>query len=312
MKVNHRTVLARHLSAAVVLALAVVCIGATPSSAAPTVPNDPNAKGFIGLCDSQDRNVTGGNVDTAPFVWKAIASIPPPKQFLGRGENAVLDIFQPRPGVEPAEWSGDQLTAATFYTARRAPSTQATLKDIPLSVVVSEFPALVDGLYQLRMYFGRTNVGIYSATYPATFIRVTGDRWSVVSGGRVNCGAASGNSTEVLTGAMSPKEAYGIAPPRPAHGRASSSPSRAAEPAGGPVGRSDARGGGQSPVGNRSTYGATQPDAAPAAKTGSSPGAAGWWAALVASAVAAMAGLGWWRTRRRSSYEKAEPEDAFA
>lgn len=279
--------------------VAGLALPASPASARP-VPPDPNAHGFIGLCDNHNRIVTSGSVHAAPFVWKAVATQPPPKLYRGRGANAVLNIYQPRPQVDAAEWSGDQLTSATFYKTQQAPSTQATLKDIPLSVVVNEFPPMVDGLYQLRMYFGNTRVGLYSATYPSTFIRVEGDRWTVVSGGTVNCAASSGESNEVLSGAVPPKVAYGSATPLPAHGQPANKPSKP----------SDARPktveptGSQSPVANASSSVSRQPPSEQTVgEVGSSnnnSSTAAWWVAGLAVAIAAVAGVAWWRSRRQN------------
>jgi hypothetical protein len=285
----------RLATASVVLAAAGLILPATPA-AATTVPDDPNAHGFIGLCDAENRNVSGGDIHAAPFVWKAVASKPPPKMYRGTGQNAVLNIYQPRPDVEAAEWSGDQLTAATFYRTSAAPSTQSTLKDIPLAVVVNEFPPLVNGLYELRMYFGSTKSGLYSATYPATFIRVDGSKWQVVSGGTVNCGASSGQSAEVLTGAVSPKQAYGSATPQPPRGRPSNAPSHGSKgstgntaPGSSSASSSGAPSASTSPVGNEAV--------APSNSADDSSSVA-WLVAALAIAIAAVAGFAWSRTRR--------------
>lgn len=288
-------------------ALSIATVEAGPAAAGSRPIGDPDARGFIGLCDTHDHNVTGGRVGAKPFVWKAVGSVPPPRTFLGHGENAVLNIYQPRPGVPPGDWSGDQLTAATFYYTPRAPSTQATLKDSPLSLIVKEFPPLVDGLYELRMYFGKSNVGLYSAKYPATFIRVEGDRWSVVSGGTVNCAASSGQSAEVLMGVVPGRKAYGTAPPKRPSGHPSSVPTHATGSAIGArkrvstVSTSGSAQASQSPVGNDSTVGArAQPDARDSGES-SSTNAIAWWVAALAIAAAATAGVAWWRTRRRQA-----------
>ena len=220
----------RTVRALLAAAIAVAPLLTATGARADSVPADPQAHGFIGLCDRHDQPVMSGQVSAAPFVWKAVASQPPPKEYLGKGQNAVLDIYQPRPGVDAGEWSADQLTAATFYSVSAAPVAQATLKDIPLAVIVKEFPPMLDGLYELRMYFGKADRGLYSQTYPATFIRVTGDHWYVVKGGRVNCAAASGESTEVLTGTVSRQAAYGATPPRPARGRPTAVATTASRP----------------------------------------------------------------------------------
>lgn len=299
----------RFRTAAVALLLSfgsALGLGAVPA-AATGVPPDPSAKGFIGLCDKNNHNVTHGNIDTAPFVWKAVASVPPPKQLRGRGQNAVLNIYQPRPETLAGDWSGDQLTAATFYSTARAPSTQSTLKDIPLKVIVNEYPPMVEGLYELRMYFAKSNYGLYSATYPATYIRVAGGNWSVVKGGTVNCAASSGQSAEVISGAVSPKTAYGTATPQAARGRPSGAPTLASPVAtsagtttqrGSQSSRSQARGS-QSPVSNESTVGSATQDVA--ASGGGSSSALPWWITGLAAAAAAALGVAWWRTRRRQT-----------
>jgi hypothetical protein len=219
-----------------------------------------------------------------------VASKPPPAQYLGQGQNAVLNIFQPRPGVPAADWSGDQLTGTTLFTTKSAPSVQATSKDIPLSVIVREYPPLVNGLYELRMYFGKINYGLYSATYPATFIRVSGSHWSVVSGATVNCAASSGQSTEVMSGAVPARVAYGAASPQPPVGRPSSAPLR-----------SGASSHAQSPVADTSDGSTGTGNDSPAAAHGGSSNSVAWWIATAAIAVAAAAGLGWLRVRRRNA-----------
>lgn len=266
---------------------------------ADAVPADAQAHGFIGFCDRHDHPLAGGDVGAAPFVWKAVASEPPPKAYLGKGQNAVLNIYQPRPGVDAAEWSGDQLTAATFYTTKAAPAVQSTLKDIPLSVVVKEFPPLVDGLYELRMYFGRANYGLYSASYPATFIRVDGDHWSVVKGGTVNCAAASGESTEVLAGTVTRQAAYGETPPKPARGKPSAAPTLP-RPVAPTSGRSS---GGRATSAAASGSSAAQPAAAistgrAATASRSTGSSAAWW--LVPLVIAAAVG-GAFVLRRRTT-----------
>jgi len=282
-------------AAAALAAAAGIMLPAGPAAAS-ALPDDPNARGFIGLCDSHNRNVTGGDVHDAPFVWKAVASKPPPTPYRGKGQNAVLNIYQPRPQVEAAEWSGDQLTAATFYATSAAPSTQATLKDIPLSVVIDEYPPLVNGLYELRMYFGNTRSGLYSATYPATFIQVRGSRWTVVRGGTVNCTASSGQSSEVLTGAVSPKQAYGSATPQPPRGHPSNTVSRAPAKSAGAT---------SAPPSVAGAVGSARPAVSPVGDEAAPRSAAGsndlaWWVAALAVASALGTGGAWWRTRRRS------------
>jgi hypothetical protein len=161
---------------------------------------DPSAAGYIGFCDLAGHNVTSGSVNSVPFVWKVVSSVQPPKAFRGGGQNADLNIYQARQDLDPGDWTGEGLIGDTQYAAAKEPTAVATYKDVSLKSIVLALPPMWDGLYALRMQFGRTGYGIYSATYPMTVIQVTGDRWHVVSGGLVNCSAARGISLETVTG----------------------------------------------------------------------------------------------------------------
>ena len=193
------------LVAAAILGVAGYAGAAVAQTSSP-LPADPNAKGYIGLCDQSGHNVTGGSVNTQPFIWKAVSSLPAPAAYQGYGENTVLVGYQPRPQVIPGEWSGQDLTAAAFYPVPATPVAQATYLDQPLSAFMQAFPPMVDGLYVLRMHYGKMNYGVYNQTYPSTTIQVTGDRWKVVSGGIVDCAKATGISYAKLTGVAKPKD----------------------------------------------------------------------------------------------------------
>lgn len=203
------------LLAAVVVGIAVNAGAAVAQNASP-LPNDPNAHGYIGLCDQAGHNVTGGSINTQPFIWKAVSSVQAPAAFQGYGENVDLVAYQPRPQVNPGEWSGQDLTAAAFYPVPSTPVAQATYLDEPLSAFIQAFPPMVDGLYVLRMHYGKLNYGLYNATYPSTTIQVTGDRWSVISGGLVDC-SAKGISYEKLTGVAKPSQYLPRAAPSGEH-----------------------------------------------------------------------------------------------
>jgi hypothetical protein len=196
---SRRQVLLSLLGAVLVAGFAFI-LG--PVSAYAGVPSDPAQHGYIGLCDGSGHNVTSGNIHSSPFVWKAVGSQPPPSAYTGKGENAVLNIYQLRSNVPAAEWSGEQLTAATFYSHPSQPTAQATTVDLSLADIIADYPLMDGGRYELRMYFGKSNYGDYSDTYPATFIQVTGSTWRVIAGGTVSCGSARGVSDEVLTGGI--------------------------------------------------------------------------------------------------------------
>jgi hypothetical protein len=194
------TALLRVVMAASLAAISLgVCAAAGASTG--TVPfNDPQADGYVGLCDLAGHNVTSGSLDSTPFAWKVVSSARPPKSYSGSGENADLDIYQARQGVLPGDWTGEDLMGATDYAHPGQPTAEATYKDDPLREIALALPPMWDGLYALRMQFGKTGYGVYNATYPMTVIQVTGNSWHVVSGGLVNCGRAKAVPQEVLTG----------------------------------------------------------------------------------------------------------------
>jgi hypothetical protein len=224
------------LASAGALALVAMAAGVGAGPAGAAAPADPARQGYIGLCDGTGHNITSGNVNSAPFVWKAVSSQAPPSAYAGKGQNADLNIYQLRPGVPAAEWSGEQLTAASFYRQKAAPTAQATTVDLSLANIIADYPPMDGGRYELRMYVGKVNYGDYSATYPATFIQVSGSTWHVIDGGTVNCGAADAVSDEVLTGALPKADAN----PANLHTTAP----QPASSASGSTGRGSGRGGG--------------------------------------------------------------------
>lgn len=178
----------------VVAGVALVCSG---PARATSVPADPAAHGYIGLCGVDGKPMTGGSIYDKPFVWKAISSQPAPAESQGPGKVTELFVYQPRPGTEPYDWNGDSITATSPYSTPSHPTAQATKADYALAFVVKDYPPMVDGLYELRMYFGNRQSPLYPDQYAATFIRVTGDRWNVVKGGIVDCHSGRAVSPEV-------------------------------------------------------------------------------------------------------------------
>ena len=202
------------------LAVAAMATAATTTAAlgatSGNVPFvDPSAHGYIALCDLDGHNVTSGNVHSSPFVWQAVSSLPAPDGYSGKGQNAGLFMYQPRRDVSPADWNGDELTAATLYKGKRYPAAEATYKDFSLADFIKEYPSGWDGLYQLRMHFAKKNYGVYTETYPATVIQVTGNTWHVVQGGTMPCKAVHAKSTEYDVGIpqVDPTSSAGETPP---------------------------------------------------------------------------------------------------
>lgn len=180
-----------------VASAAVVLIPAPGVAGATTVPfTDQNAHGYIGFCNASGQPITSGSLLDAPFVWTAASSTPAPSGY-AQGK-ATLYVFQPRQNVPAAEWSGEQVSGSSSYTNPSHPMAQATSKDPPLISVDGAFPPKWDGLYQLRIYFTGANLLPYTSSYPASVIRVVGNKWSVVQGGTVACDSGKATSNEVV------------------------------------------------------------------------------------------------------------------
>jgi hypothetical protein len=222
-----RTARARLALIALTLAAMSTAVPVAGASGSGVPFTDPSAAGYIGFCDLAGHNVTSGTLDGTPFVWKAVSSVQPPKAYQGGGQNADLNIYQARQDLDPGDWTGEGMIGDTQYAATKEPTAVATYKDISLKSIVLALPPMWDGMYALRMQFGKTGFGIYGATYPMTVIQVIGNRWHVISGGLVNCSTARGISLETLTGVASqlpPKPIKNeTAPTAPASARALSS-----------------------------------------------------------------------------------------
>jgi len=194
------------LSAALA-ALAFVVVGsvaglAPGAAAATSVPySDPNAVGYLGFCDAADHQVTSGSILTQPFVVKTVASTPAPSHYGPPYGRAVLYVYQPIQYVDPSDWSGKQLTAASAFTNTKAPMTVATQRDPSMINFSSVYPLHVDGFAEVRMYFTALGQTQFSRTYPAANIRISGHTWTQVGGGKVNCKAGQVHSNEIALGA---------------------------------------------------------------------------------------------------------------
>jgi hypothetical protein len=182
----------------------LVLIGAAGASAsasagAATPYRDANATSSLTLCGKDGEPVSSGFVGQRPFVWRAVSSSAAPAPYDGSGRTATLFAYQPRPQVDPGEWSGDLLTASAKYSNAAHPMAVATKYDEPLSDFLDEFPTRVDGLVQLRLYLGVPRQPAYTLKYAAATIRVTGDTWQVVgSPAKANCTSGTAVSLESI------------------------------------------------------------------------------------------------------------------
>ncbi len=203
--------MSRHLSmtrfAALTCGLAAVLVATAPAFARADDAsdlNDAGAKGFIGLCDAGGHPITSGSINDTPFVARATGSEPTPRDYREDGQRATLLAYQPRPGVPAGAWSGEILTGSTIYTDWHYPTALATATDFSLAQVMADIPPQVNGLYELRLIYSGPNRPPGGGGYAATFIKVTGDTWSVLKGGTASCTGGKAVSTETLAQQAAP------------------------------------------------------------------------------------------------------------
>jgi hypothetical protein len=170
----------------------VLVAQAGPANAA-TVPwTDTHVDGSLTLCGRNDQPITSGSLLSAPFVWSAVSSSAAPKGYTG----AYLVVYQPIQYVDPANWSGYQLTVEAVFSNQMHPMAQATNADLPLLFADHNYPPHWDNLYELRMYYTGVNKQPETTKYPAAVIRVSGNNWSLVQGGTTPCNSGTATSLE--------------------------------------------------------------------------------------------------------------------
>jgi hypothetical protein len=196
--------IARRARTAVTLAALTLGVlsAAAPFAAASvtsTVPfKDSNIDGWLTFCNRNDQPVTSGSLYTVPFAWKTISSAKAPAGYRSVNARAALYAYQPIKYVDPGDWSGSLLTAATEFTNPSHPVAQATNLDVPLIGFTQAYPAHWQGLVEVRMLFSGVNESQLQAPYPAAILRVTGSRWTLVEGGGGSCSQGQGLSMESM------------------------------------------------------------------------------------------------------------------
>jgi hypothetical protein len=198
----------RARAAVTVAALALGALSvATPfawASASFKVPfTDEYAQGLLTFCNKNNQPVTSGSLDTVPFAWKTVSSAEPPAGYRNGHARVTLYAYQPLEYVDPGDWSGSQLTAASLFSNPDHPVVQATPADNPLLYFVQAFPPHWDGLVEIRMMYTAVNEEQLTTPYAMAVVHVTGDTWTVVEGGNTPCSAGKGLSVETV---MLPKK----------------------------------------------------------------------------------------------------------
>jgi hypothetical protein len=260
-----------------VLALATVVggvVAASPAFADGPPYNDPTASGSITLCDQDLQPITSGSITDRPSIWRAVGAQSAPAPYDGPERKASLFLFQPRKGVDPGEWTGTPVTAASTYTNADHPMAQSTVIDYALTVALEAYPPRWDGWMQLRLLYSVPNNPI-SSEYAAANIQVRGDTWRLVDGGNAPCDAGDAVSPEIALPYYSASAKAVLRQQQRQEAKQSASATPQASPTQTPSANGSATGGG---------------DAVPQAAGSDSP-TSGWSLVGWALAVVAIAGL---------------------
>jgi hypothetical protein len=214
------TKLLRSVLVAAPLAVGLAAVAAPAAHAAGSgLPyTDPRAKGSITLCDSSGHPITSGNIHDRPTVAWVVSSTAAPAGYAVKNGKATLYAFQPRQQVNPAEWSGQQVSGSSLYTNPVHPMAEVTTGDKPVGDFVAAYPPKWDGLVELRLYLTAPNKLLYNVRYPTANLRVTGTTFVVVNPGNTSCtlGRALSNERVLLPASAFPKPS--LASPRPSTG----------------------------------------------------------------------------------------------
>ncbi len=241
---------------------------------------DPNQDGWLTLCGTNLKPITGGSVDSMPFVWRVVSSAHTAKGYFISGAKATMFAYQPRPYTPAGAWSGMQMAAASLYSNPAHPMAQFTPIDLALKDMVESFPPIWDHLYELRLYLSAPGLTPLTRPYAAADIAVHGSTWSLVAGGHASCTSGKVASIEVLDHMPG---ASGM--PKPTPGGSASPGSTPGD-------------GSQSP-GSPGSLGATP--AASSSHSSSSASAAIAIGVVALIVLATVPGVLWWRRRRRAT-----------
>jgi hypothetical protein len=168
--------------------------GATTAGTGPLA--DSNVTGNLTFCNRANQPMTSGSLTAVPFVWKAISSSAAPAGYRTSAARATLAAYQPLKYVDPSDWSGGQLTGSTAFTNPLHPVAQSTNGDGPLLSFVQAYPPHFKGLVEVRMLFSGVALPQQIESYPAAVLKVTGNHWTLVSGGGGSCADGTGTSDE--------------------------------------------------------------------------------------------------------------------
>ena len=183
--------------AVIVAVAAVVAIGvafgvAKLTGGDDTVPyTDSRSAGRLTLCTGGER-VTGGKLADRPFAEFVLGETALGQQYDAQGAVAALYAYQPRNGIDASEFSGNVLTQAATLLDATKPAARLSDESWSLEDFTTAFPATWDGYVQLRLYLGTPAAGtLTTEPYDTADIKVSGDEWTLVSGGSQSCSDAA-------------------------------------------------------------------------------------------------------------------------
>lgn len=262
---------------------------------------DPNQAGWLTLCGTNLKPVTGGSIHTKPFVWRVVSNVGAPQGYFVKGAKATMFAYQPRQNTPAGAWSGTVMAAASYYYTRAHPMAQFTPIDAPLTQMTTAYPPRWDHLIELRLYLSGPRIPVLMRGYAAADVQVIGNTWRLVAGGHSSCTAGKVVAVETsvgMPGARSkPKPAPGGSP----SAQPSRSPGKSSDPS--PPGSSRTAGQQGSPGSpGGSTPAADGPGARPSALSHSSSDRVITGIIAGASAVTiAVLGRLLWRRQRRAT-----------
>ena len=230
--------LRQRLSDVVALAfVGTLLLSGVPAQAADVPYSDPSSTGSLSLCGADGAALTGGPLASGPPAVLAVGSSAAPQDYATQGATATLLAFQPRSGLDPAQWSGELVTGASRYADPKHPAARSVPADLSLAGFAADFPPSWDGLIQLRLYLGAPGQPVRSGKYDSADVRVVGDRWELVRGGSASCVGVRATPLAQLLGVPVTTPTSSV-PPRPGaaaavvHNAATSAPQGTAAPDG--------------------------------------------------------------------------------
>lgn len=266
-----------------------------PTAHADSVPfADPDAQGYLGFCDINNKPITSGPLDVHPFVAKVVSSLAAPDAYgPEKGGKATLYAFQPREQLDPGEWSNAQMTGSSRYTNKQHPMSEGTILDFSMGDMVMSYPPKWDNLLQLRLMLTAPDTPMLTQPYAASVIRIVGDRWEMVNPQTLPCDAGTARSFErdqlpASTFVPTPSASTNESGTR--SGRASAGATRPAAASS----RATPSASASSPA-----AGVSVSTAPAAARVSSGVGSAAWVAGAIVAIAIAAGGL-WWSRARRS------------